>query len=56
MKLYLTPRQKRLLLELYAEVDPDTKLYDLQHMTKDEASRRIDYLLARKRRELLNER
>jgi hypothetical protein len=53
MKLYLTPRQKRLLLELYAELDPDTKLYDIdEHMTRDEASKRIEYLLALKRKGL----
>jgi hypothetical protein len=49
-KLYLTPRQKRLLLELYAEVEPGTKFYNLDHMDRETASRRIDWLLAKKRR------
>jgi hypothetical protein len=48
MAFYLSPKQKRLLLELYAEVSPDTKLYDIDHMTRVEASKRIDYLLERK--------
>jgi hypothetical protein len=48
MKLYLTPKQKRLLLELAAETD--TKFYDLDHMEREAASKRIDYLLEMKRR------
>jgi hypothetical protein len=47
-KLYLTPKQKRLLLELAAETG--TKFYDLDHMEREEASKRIDYLLETKRR------
>lgn len=48
MKLYLTPRQKRLLLELSAECG--VQYYDLDHMLREEASRKIDYLIETRRR------
>ena len=49
MKLLLTPQQKRLLLELWAE--DGTKYYgNLDHMPRDEASKRIDHILKRKER------
>jgi hypothetical protein len=48
-KLYLSPRQKRLLLELAAE--EGTVFYqDLDHMPREEASKRIEYMLNQKRK------
>jgi hypothetical protein len=45
-KLYLTPKQKRLLLELGAE--SGTRYYDIDHMSREEAAKRIDYHLSRR--------
>jgi hypothetical protein len=51
-KLYLTPKQKRLLLELAAE--NGTKFYDLDHLSREEASKKIDYWIERRRKERLD--